>query len=89
MSKKKSTKFTKEEKIFTADLMQALGGVIKDVLPKDMGFALLVFNFDAPGIGNYISNGSRENMITSLRETASILEKNQDKPRYPLNDEKE
>lgn len=45
-----------------------------------MGFALLVFDFHKPGISNYISNAKRSDMITTLRETADRLEKNQDIP---------
>lgn len=45
-----------------------------------MGFALIVFDFDNPGIGNYISNAERSDMIKSLRETADRLERNQDIP---------
>lgn len=45
-----------------------------------MGFALIVFDFNQPGISNYISNAKRADMIKSLRETADRLEKRQDLP---------
>lgn len=45
---------------------------------KGFGFCLLVFEFNRPGISNYISNTERKSMIESLRETADRLEKNQD-----------
>lgn len=51
---------------------------IADFIRKEVaghGFALMVFPFHAPGISNYISNGSREDMIEALRETADRLEK--------------
>lgn len=44
---------------------------------RPIGFALLVFDFDAPEIGNYIGNCNREDMIKALRETAARLEKNE------------
>ena len=60
-------------------LAAGINGVLKDNgMPK--GFALIVFDFHEPGVGNYISNASREDMIKSLRETADRLEKKQDIP---------
>lgn len=47
---------------------------------RKIGFALLVFEFNKPGIGNYVSNASRESIIKTLRETATRLEKEQDIP---------
>ena len=44
------------------------------------GFVLIVFDFNAPGAGNYISNANREDMIAALREIADRLEQNQDIP---------
>lgn len=45
-----------------------------------MGFALIVFEFNKPGIGNYISNTTRADMVEALRETADRIEKNEDVP---------
>lgn len=45
-----------------------------------MGFALLVFEFGAPGLGNYISNVNRADMITSLKEIIGRLERHEDMP---------
>lgn len=59
-------------------MMTAFGHVLKESLPKELGFALLVFPLGGPGISNYVSNGTREDMIKALRETADRLEKNQD-----------
>jgi len=36
---------------------------------QGLGFALLVFPFNAPGISNYISNAERKDMIKALEET--------------------
>ena len=63
------------------EIMRQLAAGIQEViidhgLPK--GFALLLFDFHAPGIGNYVSNATREDMIKALRETAARLEKNED-----------
>lgn len=55
--------------------MTVIADLLKATFPG-MCWALLVSNFEAPGIGNYISNGSREDMIKQLRETADRLEEN-------------
>lgn len=64
-------------------IMEAFAGGIdtklKEISP-DLGFALIVFKFNEPGIGNYISNGKREDMITALREAAERLENKEDIP---------
>lgn len=46
----------------------------------ELGFALIVFDFYKPGIGNYISNAQRKDMIVALRELVDRLEKRQDIP---------
>lgn len=53
---------------------------IKELETKFKGFGccLLVFEFDKPGVSNYISNAERKSIIQALRETADRLEKNQD-----------
>lgn len=68
----------------TEELMTAIGEGINDVIEEQfgkMGFALIVFEFNSPGISNYVSNAKRGDMITALRETADRLEKNQDIPK--------
>lgn len=66
-------------------IMQKLASVIdkclEDSFGHKLGFALLVFEFDKSGIGNYISNAERETMILSLRETADRLELKQEMPK--------
>lgn len=54
----------------------ALNEIIKGQF-GEMGFMLLVFPFNEPGVSNYISNAERSDMIMTLRETADRLEKNQ------------
>ena len=66
------------------EMMQGLAagvkGVLNDLLGGNMGFAIIVFEFNKPGISNYVSNGQRADMIQALRETADRLEKRQDIP---------
>lgn len=64
-------------------LLRSLAEPIKTALYHQfgqVGFALLVFEFHKPGIGNYISNAKRADMVKALRETADRLEKKQDIP---------
>ena len=56
--------------------MQKMADYVGEMLPKDMGFAILVFPFNS-GTSNYISNAQRPDMIKALRETANRLEKDQ------------
>ena len=42
-----------------------------------MGFALFVFEFNEPGISNYISNADRDSMIKALEETLERFKNNQ------------
>lgn len=68
----------------TEELMTAIGGGINDVIENQfgkMGFALIIFEFNQPGISNYVSNAQRDDMITALRETADRLEAKQDIPK--------
>lgn len=63
--------------------LRHIAGAIQDTIDYEfgkMGFALLVFDFNNPGISNYISNADRQDMIKSLRETADRLERNHDIP---------
>jgi hypothetical protein len=61
------------------DLAFGIDGVLRDNL-GEMGFALVIFEFNTLGVGNYISNAKREDMIVALRELADRLEANQDLP---------
>ena len=53
--------------------MRDLAAIIGREIPG-IGFAVLVFDFNEPGIGNYVSNAQREDMIISLKETVKRLE---------------
>lgn len=65
--------------IIDGSLMRKLGTMIQKEIPG-VGFALVVFEFKAPGIANYISNADREDMIKGLQETVDRLRRNKDFP---------
>lgn len=69
--------------IETERLMRKLAKMVDTVTTETVGrkgFMVLLFELGRPGISNYISNASRADMITALRETADRLEQNQDIP---------
>jgi len=73
-----------EAQIITERVMKELGAGINEVTEAmfgKKGFALIVFDFNKPGISNYVSNAKREDMVVALRETADRIEKNQDIPK--------
>ena len=57
----------------TEEAMRLIGQTIENLLPG-IGFALFISEFENPGIGNYISNARRDDMIQALRETANRFE---------------
>jgi hypothetical protein len=70
----------------TEEIMRELGICINSAINEyfpGSGFALLVFKFNKPGIGNYISNAKRESIIEALKETVRRLEQNEDIPAVP------
>lgn len=54
--------------------MKMIASLLQELLPEDMGFTLLTFNYGEAGLCNYISSAIREDMIKGLRETADRLE---------------
>ena len=66
------------ELLSTSVLMQGIAENINRLInPKGrrrLGFAVLVFEFNKPGIANYASNAKREEIIAALREAADRLE---------------
>jgi hypothetical protein len=60
-----------------AHKMRQVGEILKQQLP-DLGWALLVFEFNSKNPANYISNAQRADMIKFLRETLERFEKQQD-----------
>lgn len=71
----------KEDFERTKDQMRGIAGALENILSelhsKRMGFALVVFEFGDPKVGNYISNVQRDDMILALRELADRLERKQ------------
>lgn len=53
--------------------MRALGSVINEMFPG-MGWCVFTFNFGPGGMGNYLANANREDMVKALRELADHLE---------------
>lgn len=47
--------------------LQALGGVIGDLIPASYGFLLMIFNFGAGGNLFYISNADRADVIVAIQ----------------------
>lgn len=64
-------------------LDQIFNGDLKGT-DRTTGWCLITFGFNAPGIGNYVSNASRPDMITALRELADQLEAGQTNERFPF-----
>ncbi len=61
-----------------AEKMRVIARPIKKALNDEYCFALLVFEKNKPGMGNYLSDGPRANMIKAMKETVRRLERNQD-----------
>lgn len=68
---------------FMQSMARVIDAALQEELGRKVGFALLLFDFDAAEgtAGNYISNVERGSMIKALRESANRLEQNQDIPR--------
>ena len=55
--------------------MQYAAELLHDVLPKNFGFALLVFEMDTDkGYMNYISSAQRDDMLAALKELVANME---------------
>ena len=59
------------------ELAEILADVLEDIYNKRMGFGLVVFEFHKVGVGDYVSNAERNDMIKALQELAERLEKNE------------
>lgn len=66
----------------TKDIMRELGIVIDEglqiALGERMSFALVCAKFGNSGVGNYVSNSKREDIILMLRDMANQLESGKD-----------
>lgn len=67
------------------EFLGAIATAIDELLNEDgervNGFCLLTFEFNRPGISNYVSNAKREDMIRALEETLLRLKNKEDIPR--------
>jgi hypothetical protein len=69
------------------EFFSALARKVEDELPPGPSakgkclFALIVSDDTGPGVGQYVSNVRRADMIKLLRETADRLERREDIPR--------
>lgn len=63
----------------TREAMNAFAQTMTELFPG-LGFALLLFDFNEPGMSNYISNAERATMVLALREAADRLSGAQDIP---------
>ena len=55
-------------------LARELGAAARRIIPKNTGFAVLVFDFGGKGHMTYVSNAQRADMIVALREQIAHLE---------------
>ena len=59
------------------NLAAAIEIVLKELYGQRTGFALVTFPFDGKGeVGDWISNGKRDDMIKFMREIATRIERN-------------
>lgn len=65
---------------FLNELAKTLDEVLEESLGKRLGFAMIIFEFGAPGIANYISNAERDDMIEALKGTVERFEKGETIP---------
>lgn len=55
--------------------IRSLGKVVKNMIPENCGYAVLVFNFDQRNtLVNFVTNADHDDMIRSLKEMAQRLE---------------
>jgi len=74
-------RFTMYQEKDLKEIATKISNELELIYDKKMGFALLVFEFFDAGIGDYVSNAERKDMIDALRETADRLERKQDIPK--------
>lgn len=73
-----------ESQLQAEETMRSMAAAIQEILDEtapNLGFALIVFEFNCPeGLSNYISNAERGSMIQALKETVISLESKKDIP---------
>jgi hypothetical protein len=60
------------------EINRQIARIIKDELPPDAGFTLLVYNFGPNGYMTYSSNANREDMVAAMIELLGRLLKGDD-----------
>jgi len=64
-----------EEREELENTCREIANVIRDALPAEVGFSLVLFNFGDVGNMVYVSTGKRADTIKMLRELAGNLER--------------
>ena len=65
-----------ETEKFMRSIAEGMNQLIHKHFNEKVGFAVLLFPFNKPGLSNYVSNAERSDMIKTLREAADRIEKN-------------
>ncbi len=61
--------------VMNENKIRLLGNMVKENLPENCGYAVLVFNFDRSNtLINFVTNADQKDMIRSLKEMAQRLE---------------
>lgn len=63
------------------ELAKLIDNFLQERSGQKLGFFLSIFQFDTPGVANYVSNARREDVIEALEETAYRFKHGQDKLR--------
>ncbi|MGV3588580.1 MAG: hypothetical protein ACO1OF_16360 [Adhaeribacter sp.] len=61
------------QRLISGHEMRKFGNMVKKLFPGK-AFCVFTFDFGPGGVGNYLSNANREDMIKALREMADALE---------------
>jgi len=67
----------KSDQQIGASQMKEIASIIQNKI-NGLGFALLIFPFEAPGMANYVSNAERDGMIKAFEEVLFRWKNNQD-----------
>ena len=62
-------------------IAKVLEEVLSELYGERMGFGMIIFRFSNVGVGDYLSNAQRPDMIKALREAADRLEAGEDIPK--------
>lgn len=68
---------TQEQRDEQSIALQAVMKMLTELMPG-YGIALFIFEFNKPGMANYISNAQRDTMLAALKETYHRISKGED-----------